>query len=250
MARQKQPSDAVQFTLESAERIAGVIRAAELAVPAAAPLTFDVRFAEAKKIFRVGEFDGTWMKGADKAVRLLNQDDENGDPVEVTAKNLLYNVFPVAVGSPTKCIVGRDTGEWYFTNDERLNCEQSQGAEWLSQQEYDQTSTPAQIDPGDGAQVLVNNGGCLRWVALKKRFLYEEIFNENNGLRLVKRPVWVFDDVGDTEEEVFTCTGIGQQITGGTVTIDYGSGTVSLTGACNAKQIAIAIDLDTTSCPE
>ena len=250
MARQRRPSDAVQFTLESAERIAGVIRSAELAVPAAAPLRFERPDITAKKIFRVGEFDGTWMKGADKTVRLLNQDDENGDPVEVTAKNLLYNVFPVTPGGPTKCIVGRDGSEWYFTNDERLNCEESQGAKWLSQQEYDQTSTPAQIDPGDGAQVLINNAGCLRWVALTKRFLYEEIASEENGLRLVRRPVWVFDDVGETEEENIECTAIGQQITGGTVTIDYGSGTVELTGECPSKSLDINITLDTTSCPE
>lgn len=36
----KKPSDAVQFTRESAERIAGVVRAAELAPAAASPLTF------------------------------------------------------------------------------------------------------------------------------------------------------------------------------------------------------------------
>jgi hypothetical protein len=246
----RKPQDAVQFTFESAERIAGVVRAAELAAPEGKPLTFDVRFPEAKRIYRVGEFDGTWMKGADKTVRLLNQTDENDEPIEVTAKNLLYNVFPATPGGPTKCIVGRDGSEWYFTNDERHNCEQSQGAEWLSQQEYSEASSPEQIDPGDGAQVLINNAGCLRWVALTKRFLYEEIVSEENGLRLVRRPVWVFDDVGETEEENIECTAIGQQITGGTVTIDYGSGTVELTGECASKSIDININLDTTSCPE
>jgi hypothetical protein len=250
MARQKRPSDAVQFTRESAERIAGVIRSAELAVPAAAPLRFERPDIPAKKIFRVGEFDGTWMKDTDKEVRLINQEEVDGEPATVTAKNVLYNVFPVAVGSPTRCVIGREGGEWYFTNDERHNCEQSQGAEWLSQQEYSETSSPDQIDPGDGAQVLINNGGCLRWVALTKRFLYEEIVNENLGLRLVRRPVWVFDDVGDTEEEVFSCTDIGQQITSGTLTIDYGSGTVEINGECGDKSLDINITLDTTSCPE
>jgi hypothetical protein len=36
----KKPSDAVQFTRESAERVARVVRAAELAPAAASPLTF------------------------------------------------------------------------------------------------------------------------------------------------------------------------------------------------------------------
>jgi hypothetical protein len=250
MARAKGPFDAVQFTKESAERVARVVRSAELNPSAASPLAFGARFPDVKKIFRVGEFDGTWMKGTDKTVRLLNQTDENDEPVEVTAKNLLYNVFPANPEGSTKCIVGRDGGEWYFTNDERHNCEQSQGAEWLSQQEYNESSSPSQIDAGDGAQVLINNAGCLRWVGLTKRYLYEEIASENNGLRIVRRPVWVFDDVGETEEDTIACTDLGQQITGGTVTIDYGSGTVELTGECASKSLDINITLDTTSCPE
>jgi hypothetical protein len=250
MARKKGPFDAVQFTRESAERIAGVVRQAELTPPAASPLVFGARFPDAKKIFRVGEFNGTWMKGTTKTVRLLNQTDENDEPVEVTATNLLYNVFPASIGGPTKCIVGREGGEWYFTNDERHNCSQSQGAKWLSQQEYSEDSTPAEIATGDGAQVLVNNAGCLKWVSLTKRFFYEEIVSEGNGLRLVRRPVWVFDDIGETDEDTIACTDIGQQITGGTVTIDYGSGTVDVNGECASKSIDININLDTTSCPE
>jgi hypothetical protein len=190
------------------------------------------------------------MKDTDKQVRLINQEEVNNEPVEVTVKNVLYNVFPVEVGSPTRCVIGREGSEWYLANDERNNCENSQGAEWLSQQEYSEASSPDQIDPGDGAQVLINNAGCLRWVALTKRFLYEEIASEENGLRLVRRPVWVFDDVGETEEENIECTAIGQQITGGTVTIDYGSGTVELSGECASKSLDINITLDTTSCPE
>jgi len=41
MARKKGPFDAVQFTRESAERIAGVVRQAELTPPAASPLRFN-----------------------------------------------------------------------------------------------------------------------------------------------------------------------------------------------------------------
>ena len=66
----------------------------------------------------------------------------------------------------------------------------------------------------------------------------------------MRRPVWVFDDFGETEEENIECTAIGQQITGGTVTIDYGSGTVELSGECASKSLDINITLDTTSCPE
>lgn len=250
MARAKRPSDAVQFTLESAQRIAGVIRAAELAVPAAAPLTFKRPILPERKIFRVGEFDGTWLKSTDKQVRLINQEEVNNEPVEVTVKNVLYNVFPVEPGSPTRCVIGREGSEWYLANDERYNCEDSQGAEWLSQQQYSSASDATSIQAGNGPQVLINHYGCLRWVALTARSLYVNITNPNNGLNLVKQPLWVLDDIYPQEDESFSCESLGQQVTGGTITIDYGSGTVELSGPCNAKQIGINIALDTISCPE
>ena len=69
MARQKKPADAVQFTRESAERIAGVVRAAELTPAAGSPLTFGKRFTDKPpKPIRMGTFTGSWPIGATKTV--------------------------------------------------------------------------------------------------------------------------------------------------------------------------------------
>lgn len=63
------PRDPTQFTRESAERIANVVRAAELGYPRARPLVFDrVDQAQKAKPFRVATFTGPWPIGTDKAV--------------------------------------------------------------------------------------------------------------------------------------------------------------------------------------
>jgi len=65
--------DAVQFTRESAERIAGVVRAAELTPTRGRPLTFEAIQQSAKpKPFRMATFTGAWSINATKTVTLAN----------------------------------------------------------------------------------------------------------------------------------------------------------------------------------
>jgi hypothetical protein len=70
----KQPGDPVQFTYESAERIASVVRAAEEAPLSLAPLAFDKRFQDGRKprIIRAAKFSGNWPVGVSKVVTFSN----------------------------------------------------------------------------------------------------------------------------------------------------------------------------------
>lgn len=70
MARAKGPFDAVQFTLESAQRIANVVRRAEVSPSAGVPLEFDKRFydKDKSKHIRVATFSGSWPAGETKTV--------------------------------------------------------------------------------------------------------------------------------------------------------------------------------------
>jgi hypothetical protein len=68
MARQKKPFDAVQFTRESAERVARVVRQAELTPAGASPLTFRKLFSDNKKSVRIGTFTGSWPISGTKTV--------------------------------------------------------------------------------------------------------------------------------------------------------------------------------------
>jgi hypothetical protein len=109
MARQKGPLDAVQFTRESAERIAGVVRQAELTPPAASPLTFAKRFEDrAPKQVRAATFSGSWPIGSTKVVTF-----KYAPTATVNAFNLSWPITLTAY-SNEDCIVGREGTNWWL----------------------------------------------------------------------------------------------------------------------------------------
>ena len=109
MARQKKPFDAVQFTRESAERIAGVVRAAETAAPSASPLTFDRRLPDrVPKMVRAATFTGAWGIGASKTVTF-----EYAPTATQTVTNLTWPITHNH-SSPERCIVGKEGTSWWL----------------------------------------------------------------------------------------------------------------------------------------
>lgn len=110
MARQKKPADAVQFTRESAERIAGVVRAAELTPAFASPLSFG-RLANGQQIpkqVRAATFTGSWYTGSSKVVTFANQ------PAGTASVQNLTIVLPFT--ATQNCIVGREGTSWYLVS--------------------------------------------------------------------------------------------------------------------------------------
>jgi hypothetical protein len=109
MARKRGPFDAVQFTRESAERIAGVVRQAELTPPAASPLTFAKRFEErAPKQVRAATFSGAWPIGGTKVVTFKY--------VPTATANVVNLSWPITLTaySNEDCIVGREGTNWWL----------------------------------------------------------------------------------------------------------------------------------------
>jgi hypothetical protein len=99
-----------QFTRESAERIANVVRAAELASPAARPLSFDrVDTPQKQRLFRVCTFTGAWSINDTKTVTFKNQ---TATPNTVAAVNLFFP-FP-APAAATDCAIAKDGTAWYL----------------------------------------------------------------------------------------------------------------------------------------
>jgi hypothetical protein len=110
MARAKGPFDAVQFTKESAERIANVVRRAELTPSAGVPLEFDKRFydKDKSKHIRVATFSGSWPAGSVKTVTLK---------YEPTATITAYNLsWPITLTGYVNedCLVGREGTNWWL----------------------------------------------------------------------------------------------------------------------------------------
>lgn len=106
---QRGPFSPAQFTRESAERIANVVRAAEIRGTPAATLVFRrIPEASSKKQTRVGVFTGAWPKDTNKTVTLLNSTQT------ITVTNILFpNVGDI---SPSKCILAREGTAWYLAN--------------------------------------------------------------------------------------------------------------------------------------
>ena len=105
------PRDPTQFTLESAERIANVVRSAELSTPEARPLSFAREdFFRNRKVFRVCTFTGAWSISATKTVTFKNQ---TATPNTVAAVNLFFPVTSTATGN-TDCAIAKDGTAWFL----------------------------------------------------------------------------------------------------------------------------------------
>lgn len=106
----KKPRDPVQFTYESAERIANVVRAAETLPAVGSPLRFGARVvslgASSSRI-RTATFTGAWGIGAVKNVTYKYV---NGT---ANAYNDLINL--PSAGTRT-CVVGREGTAWRLMN--------------------------------------------------------------------------------------------------------------------------------------
>jgi hypothetical protein len=99
-----------QFTRESAERIANVVRAAELATPAARPLSFErADTPQKQRLFRVATFSGAWATGSSKTVTFRNV---TSTPNTVSATNLFFPITnTAATGS---CGIAQEGTAWYL----------------------------------------------------------------------------------------------------------------------------------------
>jgi len=101
-----------QFTRESAERIANVVRAAELASPAARPLSFDRVDTPKQRLFRVCTFTGAWSINATKTVTFRNQ---TATPNTAAAMNLFAAITGTTATSTSRnCAIAKDGTAWYL----------------------------------------------------------------------------------------------------------------------------------------
>jgi hypothetical protein len=106
------PRDPTQFTLESAERIAKVVRAAELSAPEARPLLFDREdFFRNRKVFRICTFTGAWPTGVEKVVTFKYQ---TQTPNTASAMNLFYPIAKTAAAGD--CAIAKDGNAWFLVD--------------------------------------------------------------------------------------------------------------------------------------
>jgi hypothetical protein len=104
------PLDPTQFTRESAERIANVVRAAELATPRAPPLSFaPLQDFRGTKVVKVATFAGGWSIGETKQVTL-----KFNTSVTALATNLFFPLHTAA--SARDCLIAQSDGTWFLAS--------------------------------------------------------------------------------------------------------------------------------------
>jgi hypothetical protein len=101
--------DAVQFTRESAERIANVVRAAELTPTPGRALSFEaIQQGASRKTFRMATFTGAWPINTAKVVTLSSG-------ATLAAGNRTFHLPDIGTG-PYDCAVARDGTAWWLTS--------------------------------------------------------------------------------------------------------------------------------------
>lgn len=99
----------MQFTYESAERIANVVRAAETSAGPAAPLTFDKQFpARIPKQVRAATFSGAWPIGGTKVVTFKYAPTATASVVNLS--------WPITLNGYVNedCLVGKEGTNWWL----------------------------------------------------------------------------------------------------------------------------------------
>ena len=103
------PLSATQFTRESAERIARVVRRAELTPSAGVPLSFDRRLSDrVPKQVRAATFTGSWSIGASKVVTF-----KYAPTSTQTVTNLSWPITH-SHASAEDCVVGKEGTSWWL----------------------------------------------------------------------------------------------------------------------------------------
>jgi hypothetical protein len=129
--------DAVQFTRESAERIANVVRAAELTPTRGRAMSFDpVLESPRRRVFRMATFTGAWPISSAKTVTL------RGSTATLSAVNLVCGLNPTGSCDAS---IAKDGTAWYLVQPN------------LTQQ-------PGYSDSGTQVMTIVN--GSLRWIGV------------------------------------------------------------------------------------
>jgi hypothetical protein len=103
------PRDRVQFTRESAERIASVVRSVELATPSGRPMSFEpVQSQTQVKPFRMATYTGAWSINTAKVVTLSSG-------ATLAAGNRTFHLPDIGTG-PYDCAVARDGTAWWLAS--------------------------------------------------------------------------------------------------------------------------------------
>jgi hypothetical protein len=182
--------DAVQFTRESAERIAGVVREVELTPTSGRPLVFERPPEHLKKVLRFGEIESGWPFGSQLAITLPVGTSET----TVLAINTLRSVPISDFREKTKVAIARDGTAWSYVNHEQSGCDESLPARELTEVGLNIEADGSSLQAGPGAQVLLSVNGCMKWVGLTPVTVLTGASIQGSSIVFTRKNVWLVAD--------------------------------------------------------
>ncbi len=186
---------------------------------------------------RIAGFSQPWLQGSQKTITFV----DSGSTARA------FNQFMTLPNNAGICAVFQDEDDAWQLVEASNECTTGTDAGRLATS--DPAKSAAGIIDGDGPQMLFNDQGCCRWLGLVRRQFVTDV-KWQNGLVVTKQDFWTFV-ASDPMDTTIECDNFGGEITGGTLTISHGSGTIQVSGDCQSgKQIDIDITLDTTECEE
>ena len=188
--------DAVQFTRESAERIAGVVRTLELTPASGAPLNFERPAEQDKKQIRFGVFEGTWPLGTEKNVYVPNGTSYR----TVVAFNAIASVRSSDFVEVRKAAIARDGTAWSYVTHNKAGCNTSLPAREITEDGINLESSDSSIQPGSGCQVLMNVAGCMKWVGLSPVKVITNASIDGTSIVFECKNVWVLEDMAPADD--------------------------------------------------
>lgn len=194
--------DAVQFTRESAERIAGVVRAAELTPTHGRPLTFDRSPETTTKKIRFGEISSGWPLGASIQLTVPLGTGQT----TINAINTLSSVPISDFRTSTEVVVAKDGTAWSYVNHQRSGCDtESLPAREITGEGLNLNSDDSSIAPGAGVQVLANVAGCMKWIGLSPATVITGASIQGASVVFSRKRIWILSD--STPEQDLTLVG-------------------------------------------
>lgn len=106
------------------------------------------------------------------------------------------------VQEDTFVLIGKaGSGSWYLIEIGR-ECDHGHHAEWVTENQFDDSVDTAEIEEGSGAQVLMHDAGCLRWMKLQKITVLTNAYISGNSLWFDRREIWTLPDLSSPPEPI------------------------------------------------
>jgi len=178
---------------DALKRIAAAVQSYEHGDRKQSPIKFRTAAGDdGGEFVRLGRISEDWPHGEEATVEQLDQDGSAFDPPRTFQAINYFTTVYVGNITPRNVACGLVDDTWVLIEAWR-GCESAALAKDLDSAASD-SSTASQISPGDGAEALLNDYPCARWVGLTRFTVLTDARIDGNSLVFSRAYLWAFAD--------------------------------------------------------